>query len=77
MTTEEKKTTAKRTTITIDPEVKLVFDYSQTQYPAKNTSEHLQNLLMAKFGKNDWYQLYREASEYFRRCPIHDKPHIF
>ena len=76
MDSEEKKTIGKRTTITIDPDVKLVFDYAQTQYPAKNASEQLQNLLMAKFAENDWNLLYRKAAEYFRRCRIHDKPHI-
>ncbi len=67
---------SKRTTLTIDPDVKLVFNYSLTQFPSKNTSEHLKTLLMTKFGKNDWDLLFRAASEYYRRCITHDKPFI-
>jgi hypothetical protein len=67
---------SKRTTLTIDPDVKLVFNYSLFKHPSKNTSDHLRNLLKNQFGETDWDQLIGDASEHFRRCLIHDKPFI-
>ena len=76
MAANNRDPSSKRTTLTIDPDVKLVFNYSLYKYPSKNTSEHLRGLLKKQFGENDWNQFIGDASEHFRRCTIHDKPFV-
>jgi len=76
MESEKGKKPTKRTTLTINPDVKLVYDYSQKISPSKSTSQHLQSILMKKFETTDWDSLYKKAAEFFRRCRVHDKPHI-
>lgn len=78
------KTSEKRTTLTIDQDTKLVFDWAMKNYGAKSVSKYLQHLLLTEQQINDpdkedetWTHLLNQARAEKKVCEKHGKPLVY